>query len=64
MINIIDVFICIACRDSAHERGFDFDLDQLQEQYHQENSPIKFSDYVINHLNALCKAQDNVPCSE
>lgn len=59
MINIIDIVICIACRDSAHQRGLTFDLDELQAQWKQEDSPICFSDYVINHLNTLCEVQEN-----
>lgn len=59
MINIIDIAICIACRDSAHQRGLAFDLTQLQAQYKQEKPPIDFADYVINHLNMLCEAQDH-----
>lgn len=57
-MNIVDVAICYACRDSAHERGLDFDLDELQMQWKQEQSPLCFSDYVIDHLNTLCEAQE------
>lgn len=61
MITIIDIAICISCRDAAHNRGLPFDLNELQEEWLSGGEERgEFSDFVVNRLNALCAEQETV----